>query len=97
MSFTTYLKYRCNMWHTSFKVKSYSRCYVIHELGGHSPCIPLVLLAHFRGHRYPPPPIGVGSIYMHIFICNVFLTTQYGSPSPPKGGDGCNLYVYTLK
>ncbi len=25
----------------------------------------------------PYPPIGVGSIYMHIFIYNVFLTTQH--------------------
>ncbi len=27
-------------------------------------CISLVLVAHFQGHRYPLPPIGVGSIYL---------------------------------
>ncbi len=48
---------------------------------GASPYIPLVLVAHFKGHRYGYllPPIGVGSIYMHIFICIVFLTTQHVS------------------
>ncbi len=41
-----------------------------------------------KEHRYPLSPIWVGSIYMHIFICNVFLITQH-VPHPPKGGDGC--------
>ncbi len=30
------------------------------------PCSALVLVAFFKGHRYPLPPIGVGSITMHI-------------------------------
>jgi hypothetical protein len=49
----------------------------------------------FKGHRYPLPPIGVGSIYMHIFMCNVFLTTQYTvcSPSPPKAVMGV-IYMF---
>jgi hypothetical protein len=39
--------------------------------------------------------VGV-SICMHVFICNVFLTTQQvpQSPSPPKVDDGFNIRVY---
>jgi hypothetical protein len=43
------------------------------SLAGVSPSLPLVLVAHFTLY----PPIGVGSIYKHIFICNAFLTTQH--------------------
>ncbi len=47
---------------------------------GISPSIPLVLVACFQGHRYPLPPVGVGSIYVCMFTVLyliVFLTTHY--------------------
>jgi hypothetical protein len=47
------------------------------ELGVHKPLYSISVSTFFKGHRYPLPTIGVGSIYMHIFICNVFLTTQH--------------------
>ncbi len=36
-------------------------------------CISLVLVAHFQGHRYPLPPIGVGSIYLQLFTVFYFI------------------------
>ncbi len=42
-------------------------------------CISLVFVAHFLGHHYPLPPIGVGSIYLWmitVFYFIVFLATH---------------------
>ena len=38
----------------------------LYELAGVSPYIPLVLVTFLEGHRFPLPPIGVGSITMQI-------------------------------